>query len=267
MKQVIVIGKTEAIISLNKIGVPIRGKSTAILNINNHEQEAELMGVLRAGLLEIVPDAPTIVPPMPKISPVVADKVDVISDKVDKVEEDKVENTEKKKGGRPRGSKNKSRDIVKNPLATEELRRVSAAEAKTQQMGSRVVIGTPDGAKQGKMKRSAIDDMVESDQNRASIEAMEKLEREEKEDINLPDTPVDEGKMDASEQMGRRAIVATEAGIDGVNMVNSILPESKIIKDADPFIDREDKRAIKEAEEKQAAKKSDDGMDDAFIEI
>lgn len=252
MKQVVVIGKTEAIINLNKIGVPVRGKSTAILNINNYDQEAELMGCVRAGLLEIIQDTPPVISSLPSLPTVT----------------DNAETTEKKKGGRPKGSKNKSKDIIKDSFSQEEQMRISAAEAKTQKMGSRVVIGTPDGAKQGRMKYSAIDDIVESEQTRASIEAMEKLEKEEKEEISLPDTLIDESKLDASEQMGRKAIIATEGGLDEVNMVNSILPEAKVIKDADPFIDKVEKQAIKETEDRQAAKRvKDDGIDDAFIEI
>jgi hypothetical protein len=44
--------------------------------------------------------------------------------------------------------------------------------------------------------------------------------------------------------MGRKAVVSTQAGTDKIDLVNSILPESKISKDVDAFIDRNDKIAF-----------------------
>jgi len=256
MKRVIVIGKTDSIINLNKIGVPVRGKAKAILNIVNADQEGELMGVVRAGLLEIVPDEihPFVPPP-----------------RAYHITDDKERASNKKKGGRPKGSKNKTKDApVKNTLAEEERKRMSRAEAETQKMGSRVIIGTLDGAKEGRMTRSAVNDIIDSEQTRLSIEAMEKLEKEEKEEINLPDTPTDESKLDASEQMGRKSVIATEAGVEKEDLVNSILPESIANKKADPFIDRKDKIDDKKEDVKTASDKPEDNngtIDDSFIEI
>lgn len=262
MKRITVIGKTDVTINLNKIGVPIRGKSKAILNIINDDQEKELMGIVRAGLLEIIEDKPIV--PVPVI--VKENEVEIIS--VDEVAKPIVE---KKKPGRPKGTKVKSvKKPSKNTFAENEQKRMSKAEAETQKMGSRVVFGTLDGAKVGHMTRSAINDMVDSEQTRASIEAMEKLEKEEKEDISLPDTIIDESKLDASEQNGRRAVVSTESGVDKVNMVNSILPESSSIRNSDPFIDHKDKEPVKKAEVINKIDSDivdDDGLDAAFIEI
>jgi hypothetical protein len=274
MKKVIVIGKTDSIINLNKIGVPVRGKTRAILNIFNADQEGELMGIVRAGLLEIVPDEIQPFIPPPRAYHITDDKERASNKKSENKEPEKP--TEKKKGGRPKGSKNKTKDApVKNTLAEEEHRRISRAEAETQKMGSRVIIGTLDGAKEGRMTRSAVNDIIDSEQTRLSIEAMEKLEREEKEEINLPDTQPDESKLDASEQMGRKSVIATEAGVEKVDLVNSILPESIANKKADPFIDRKDKDAAMKADVEAAIEKAreevkdddDNKIDDSFIEI
>ena len=263
MKKVIVMGLTDAIINLNKIGVPVRGKTKAIQNIVNADQEGELMGIVRAGLLSIIPDM------VDEIQPLIVATAEEKTDKNEEPEDKKP--TEKKKGGRPKGSKNKTKDApVKNALAEEERKRMSRAEAETQKMGSRVIIGTLDGAKEGRMTRSAVNDIIDSEQTRLSIEAMEKLEKEEKEEINLPDTPTDESKLDASEQMGRKSVIATEAGVEKVDLVNSILPESIANKKADPFIDRKDKPADKKEDVKAASDKQEDNngtIDDSFIEI
>lgn len=247
MKYISVIGKTDATINLNKIGVPIRGKSHAVLPIMNPDQEAELMGIVRAGYLAIVPEEP------------IANEETQPDSTCNQESKDQ---PEKKKGGRPKGAKNKPKGVSQNPQAEEEAKRVAIAEAKTQQMGSRVIVGTSDGPKNGRMTRSAVNDITETEQTRASIEAMEKLNKEEKEDINLGDTFIDDSNLDASEQMGRKAVVVTEGGVNQKNMVNSILPESKKIREADPFIDKADKAEIKAKQ-----MEDDDNLDASFIEI
>lgn len=253
MKKIHVIGKTDVIINLNKIGVPIRGKSNAVLNVSNQEQENELMGLVRAGLLEIIEDQQSI----PKVTSIQTLSVNEKTDKKPTNIEEKFKPSVEKKKGRPKGSKNKSnkQNNTKKSFAEEERERVERAEAETQKMGSRVVIGTSDGPKEGKMRRSFVNEIADSEKTRESIEAMEKLEKEEKEEINLPDTPIDEGKLDASEQMGRKAVVITEDGINKVNLVNSVLPEADSIKKSDPFIDREDKAKDEDARRKAKAEK------------
>jgi len=72
---------------------------------------------------------------------------------------------------------------------------------------------------------------------------MEKIEKEERGEIEegtLPATPKNE-TLPPSEQMGRKAVISTEGGEQKVEMSNSVLPESKKIKDANPFIDKKDK--------------------------
>lgn len=225
--KVIVVGKTDVVINLNKTGIPIRGKVQAILNVNNEEQRREVRGLINDGLIEVLSSED--------------DSIKVVNVKVSapKEEESKPYSQKMIKGkvGRPKGSKNKNQEPT-------EQQRVSAAEARTKEMGSRVVIGTRDGAKESRMYRSAIEDMPDSEKTRESIDAMKKLEKEEKEDISLPDTYADESKLDASEQMGRNAVVATESGVKQKGMVRSILPEAEAVKKVDPFIDRQDKKEI-----------------------
>jgi len=253
MKRIVVVGKTEAIINLNKIGIPIRGMTRAVLNIETEEQEKEMEALVRAGLLEKVDDTKTSISEQTNFKTQNetkdGDKEDSNADKGP---------IKKKKSGRPKGSKNRSN----NPMA-EERKRVSDAEAQTQKMGSRVVIATLDGVKEGHMTRSAIDDMAESDKTQASLDAMEKLQKEEDEEINLPDTPINEDVLDASEQMGRKAVIATHSGTDAVNMVNSILPEADVSKKIDPFIDRKNQ----EPKPEDAKKDSKDDKFDSFIEL
>ena len=234
MRRIVVIGKTDATINLNKIGVPIRGRIKAVLNIENIEQENELMGIVRAGYLEIIPE-PSVIPVMPAIN--LTNYSVPTPTVVVKTEDKPTEDAPKKKGGRPKGS-TKAKMMAKNPQAIEEGIRVANAEAKTQRMGSKVTIGSPGGALTGRMTRSAVNDITESEHTKASIEAMEKLEKEEAEDITLEDDPIDESKLNPSDQMGRKATVANHGVPNSVEMTNSIIPESKSIKEVDPFIDK-----------------------------
>ena len=259
MKKVTVIGKTDSVISLNKIGVPIHGRVRAILTITTPEQEAELAGVVRAGLIEMVLDPqithkidePSKNPPStPPITPIKDNKVEV------------------KKGGRPKGVKNKPKAITK--VANNEDKRVAAAEAKTQKMGSRVVIGTGNGNKEGVMKYSAIDEEPETERNKASIDAMKQLEAEEKQleaeekQIKIKKNIVDESKLPPSEQQGRKAVISREGQEISVNLTNNIIPGSKEIKEADPFIENKEDGVSDILIENDG----DDGdLSDAFIKI
>jgi len=276
MKKVTVVGKTDVVINLNKIGVPIRGKVTAILNIANDDHMNELTGLVKAGLLDIIKvessdDRPSFLDTLSSLTA----KENTANPSATQDAETKTAEVKKNKGGRPKGSKNKPKGpVVKDALAKEEHCRVSAAESRTQQMRSRVVIGTLNGAKEGHMTRSAIDELPESERTQASLEAMEKLEREEKEDIILPDTKIDESKLDASEQMGRKAVISTQAGTEKVGLVNSILPEAAAVRDVDPFIDRKEKSEEKAQDKTKDAfvntekdNDDDDDVSDAFIKI
>jgi len=286
-KNIVIIGLTDSIINLNKIGMPIRGKIRLPLTITNQDQENEINVLIREKLimLENISTTPVVeYPPIPEVEqkteevedndvinltnpPIIETETIILNndfeakvevDEVDEVDEDEEDETEDgpKKVGRPKGSKNKKRiKIQKQPrnLAKEELLRTIRAEAQTQAMGANVVIGSLDGPKQTRMCRDAITDMS----NQIPPVKEEKAEPEEKPIV------IDESKLDASQQMGRKAVISTEGGPVQVDLVKSILPAGK---NTDPFIDNEvpvkpvpfvDKTETEE----------DDGFSDAFIKI
>jgi hypothetical protein len=260
-----VVGKTEVTINLNKIGVPIRGKSIAILNIDDAEKEAEMRSVEAAGLIQIINEPPVL--------PIKENIVDMSNSEVVEIKKgtspklSKMQDVEtqddngnqeetqviiKKRGGRPKGSKNKKTEIIKeDKLGKQEKKRVTRAEDRTQQMGSKVTIGTIDGVKSGKMTRSAAEDIIESEQTMESIKAMQKIQEEENK--ALEKNRVDESSMPVSDQNGRNAIIADESGPSKVKMCNNSIPGSDEIKNSSPFIDDS---------------KGDNGdEDDSFLEI
>ncbi len=265
-----VIGKTDSIINLNKIGVPIRGKEIAVLNIENEEQQREINGIINMGLVEVVVEKLYTPPAMTE--PII-------------LTSDSNQTNQKNKRGRPKGSKNGEKNESKE---SRDQRRIIAAEAKTQEMGSRVIIAGRNGEPvETKMRHSVINDITDSEKAAESIRAMEKIEREERGEIEegtVPATPKNE-TLPPSEQMGRKAVVSTEGGEQKVELANSVLPESKKIKDADPFIDKKDKEI--ESKQPELPKPSqpastpkpdsdlpfldvsgdDNGIDDAFIKI
>lgn len=223
--KITIVGNTDSIVNLNKSGIPLVGKSQIVVNADTPEKENEIRVLQKSGLISIVEDKP-----------------------VSSQNEPDKKGEPKKKAGRPKGAKGK------NSLAQIEKARVEKAEAETQKMGSRVIVSTGDGVKEKKMVSSVINELPESDKTKESIEAMAKLEKEEKE-VVLPDVPVDNKKLDPSEQMGRKAVVASAQGEDRVDMKNSILPDSDKTKARDPFIDREPDQ------------KDDEDPDDAFLKI
>jgi len=120
-----------------------------------------------------------------------------------------------------------------------EQERITRAEAKTQEMGSRVVISNGNGTAEGKMRRSAIGDICDSDRTNASVEALKKIEEEEKDGEIADDLVINESKLDPSEQMGRKAVVSTGDSYQSVKMVNKLMGEVEAVK-RDPFIDKKD---------------------------
>ncbi len=241
MKTVIAVGKTMSVISLNKIGGYIREKDPTILVIDSAEKEAELNELVNAGLIEISnKESEPPKPPEPLKPPENSNK--------------KTLQETPKKVGRPKGSKGK----IQKASTKEESK-----EAIENQMGNRVVIGTGSGTKEGRMKYSAIDDIPENERTKASLDAMEKLEEEEKTGRSKVETIIDESKLDASEQMGRKATISNQGQAESVEMKNSILPHSKDIKDGDPFIDEseapaEDEAAFIDKSEENENKDADD---------
>lgn len=247
-----IVNLTECIINFNKCGIPLHGKEEVIVNIDTEEKKNEIMGIQRAGLIDVEMEEPEVKSEdkaeereaTPEDYESARKQLDQPANDPNLIivsgphfELDPQNNTEapkaKNKGGRPKGSKNK-----KGVKAPTEQQRVITAEAKTQQMGSRVVMATVDGVKEGRMSRSVVDDIPDSERTKASLEAMERLQKEEEEEIYLPDVTVDESKLPPNEQMGRKATISTPEGDMKVNLVNSVVPESKQSREANPFVDR-----------------------------
>jgi hypothetical protein len=137
----------------------------------------------------------------------------------------------KGKRGRPKGSKNvKKKEIVpevKKAITPKKITKSSAVGLKD---GSDVVVMTADGPRSGQMKRNAIGDINESEATKASIDAMEELEKEERE--SKDSEPIDESTLDLSERMGLKAVVSCgEGSAQSVSMKNSVIPEAEQIKD------------------------------------
>lgn len=242
--KLIVVGRTDATISLNKTGVYIHGRERAVLNIENEEQQNEINGLINAGFIEEIIEK--VDPPLVFIQPTLSttNPTHPAAIPAKTVEAEEKQELPKKRG---RPKKETPKELTKE--AKDQIK-VNRAEANTQKMGSRVIISTGDGQPvETRMRHSAINDIVESEKTAASMRAMEKLEKEEKEEAKK--VALEESSLNPSDQMGRKAVISTESGEEKVNLVNSVLPESNKIKEADPFIDRD----------------SDDDFDDAFIKI
>jgi len=242
--------RTKSTIVLNKLNAVLAGDATQIFEVTSSEQRAELDVLDRANVLEIIE-----LVPVPKISSVVSSTRETTTPAQ--------VSQPKNKGGRPKGSKNKP----KVASAQNEQARATAAEAQTQLEGGRVVIATGKDPIETKMRKGYTNDMPESEATRESIEAMEQLEREEREeDTNPP--PVDESKLDPSEQSGRTAIVIKEGTHQKVDLTNSAV--NKGVKGRDAFIDREENAQKEALRRKQSSPMIDDKDDkehsDAFIE-
>jgi len=140
---------------------------------------------------------------------------------------------------------------------------------------SKIVVMTPNGPIESKSINNMAGEIQESEATRASIEALKQMEEEE----SVPESLVDESKLDISQRMGTAAFVATgENNITKVNMKNSILPESDVIKNRGvKFIDPTgDNNPVDESDLDESIKNifidnqdSDDSddSDDSFIEI
>ena len=264
--KVKIIGKTESTITLNKVGLTLRGQDEGLADIDNSDQKEELKELKNNGLISVY-----------LVEPDMKETRDIEFDSEKCCQETcKSETCES--------------ETCEPETCTPEKCGAECKEAQeedfdeSEKSGSRVVVSTGSKVVEGKMSRSVIADMPESERTAASLEAMEKLEAEEadkesEKDEELDDD-LDESKLDASEQMGRKAVVMAPGGEQKVDMVNSILPESDNIKEADAFIDTdEDLDDIdEETQEENVEKKSqdepptnkkdeeDDDFSDAFIE-
>jgi len=270
------------------------------INVVNEEQLTEVNSLVNAGLISIEVEAED----APKPNPVVPERIaDVTTEEVQEVTVDgddgvedvqqsetveepeepeeeilTVEAEEKpkpKRRGRPKGSKDKKPRKTTKKKATKKSTKKKApkkvAKAKpteSDEPNSSVVVMTPAGAVEGEMKRTFAGEIEDNERTAASIEAMKKLEEEEAEDIALADTPVDESKLDPSEQMGRKAIIATgEKETTEVEMKNSIVPEADQIKERGvEFIDKDEKKTDNPEEAFIDDDKDDDEDDMDFLE-
>jgi hypothetical protein len=209
MKRVVVVGKTDCTINLNKIGVPVRGKTTAILTINNIEQENELNSIIRANLLDVIEtiddnvfkvdcSAERIYPSKEEIEEVTIKEEIKKKPGRPKLNTKDTENTKEEKIPRKPGRPPKNKDI--DSLAIEEAKRVKEAEDKTQRRGAKVTLITKDGIKKEKMTDSLVYDISKNPEiTKESINAIEKLEKEELENSKKDDYKVnfiDEAKDD-----------------------------------------------------------------------
>jgi len=112
---------------------------------------------------------------------------------------------------------------------------------------SNVTIHTGERVITGKMVNASGPSQAEdTEQVRASLDAMKILEDEEREanSEDKPDPTI--GKFEANGQMGRKATVATAEGQAQPTMRNSVVPEADPVRD--PFIDRKEKAEDNSAE-------------------
>lgn len=252
MRKVVVVGKTDCTINLNKIGVPIRGKSVAVLTINNTEQVNELNEMLGANLLEILEDSINVIKTtdaieVQNLTNIYPSKKEinnlVIKDSKKEIKEVKEE--VKRKVGRPKSKetivkiKGKPGRPPKTPqtpnvtnttplsLQEEERIRTINAENKTQQRGSKVTMVTNKGIVTGKMTDSLVYDAENNKELvKASIDALKKTEKEELEEIEKDDHKVN--FIDA---------VVRSDSEDNDNDTNDIFIDNDDDDKPDPFIE------------------------------
>ena len=221
-------GLTQSVITFNTLDVILHGQETIGIKIETEAQKREIAELLGANLIAIM-DAP-------QIQSVNVEKTAEVNDP----------KPIKKGRGRPKGSKN-PKNLKNKPREVKKSENIE-----NNQLEGTVIVGTASGPVSGKMKKNVVSDLPESEQTRASLEAMKKLEDEEVEEARKEATrpPVDESRLDVSERMGNKATIATGKDHKELEMKNSYVPESEVIKEADPFIKEE----------------TDDKIDDVFID-
>ena len=231
---------TQSTIVLNKMKIVLGAGASQVVDVVPGEQKAELDGLDRAnviGIVEIIPES---------LSEVTTEYTSTTITKAPP-------------------NKNKSKVVV----AQTEQDRTRAAEAITQREEGRVVISTGEHTFETKMRKSYTDNMPESEATKASIDALAKLESEER-DGNIDPIPVDESKLDPSDQTGRQATIIREGTHQKVDLTNNFANSTKKgQKASDPFIDREANAQREAILKKQASPLiNDDGKEhsDAFIE-
>ena len=247
VKQATIYGLTESTITFNVLGGTLVGKAVRTVDLTNSNKEEEIRELVGAGLIEV--------------------EYSDEAEEQEHVESTLAVNVRSKEFPQP------VYQTVKNPIEF------------TERTGSEAVIVTDKGVKKGRARRSYVPDhqrrsVSEMEQKirkgaQESLDAMRDLEREEEESIvNMNDRP-DDSHLDRSERMGEKAVIGTGDGTNKeVELKPSALTEQNDIREADPFVDREEK-AEKEALllTQEAFVDSDTGIDqgeeehsEAFIE-
>lgn len=261
--KVTIVGKTDVVLSLNEIGIQIRGRQVAHnVELDTKEKENEIKGLERSGLIEII-DGETSNRETKKPSSVTVlsqpvragdeDGTDDITEEEKEGEKDKEEEKPKKK------AKRVPKPEIQEPKS--EQQEALDAEAETQKEGSRVIISTGDQIVESKMVKNATGEMQESKATKASIEAMDKLEKEEAgEEVDDVDeiSPINEEDLPPEEQMGRGATIIDEGAEKKVDMVNSAVPGSEGIKEREFFIDKKENAEIEKARQKNEDSKTEE---------
>jgi len=235
--KVKITGKTPKIITLNENNHIMTGKIVAILDVKTDEQKRELKILKNNGLISIER---------------YEESKSIVDDFVNEAP--------------------KSQPPIKS-----EQDKVKKAEARTQEMNSKVTIGMGDQNKRGKMTRSAAGDILESEHTKASLNAMKKLQEEEDNDEAdfVEKIDVDESKLPPSEQMGRKAVVGAGGTESQIEMKNSAVAGADKAKEVDPFIDREEKKLANTGDDIKAPKADntpssplidDIDVDDGYVE-
>ena len=264
--RVTIRGLTQSTISFNTLGIILRGAVEArSIELKNDAQIREVNAICNAGLITVVKDEPAVA-----INPVIIQKPSAPAPVVQApniVTEHIEDKPKKSKGGRPKGSKNKVKGVEPVKKATKTIKKLapsfSKPSADPDDIESKVVVMTSGGPMDGHMIKSATGDMPDCDATQASLQAMKDIEAEEKADREAEEVIEDQSKLDASEQTGGQAVIATgDRSATKISMKNSILPAAEAIRKAEKFI------PLDQTEDKSedAFIDKDDGDDD-FLEV
>lgn len=242
MSKVKIKGLTPSTITFNSIELVLQGEKEATVDVISEEDEREIAELENAGLIAV--------------------------------------RRKRESRGRPKGSKNKNSkdhapkkiartdkvtDAVSDYVHPDDANSINNAE------GSSVVAVSGNGkVVTGEMTNrvEGTDESIEnSEAGQRSIAAMKKLEAEERGEY-VEDQPIDESKLDLSEQMGLEVVISTGNDIETVRMKNSVVPEANPVTDS--FIDKADKEeiAVIKAQQKADAKaqKKADAKAEAKVE-
>lgn len=291
-------GKSQRTITLNCNNLILRGTEAAIIEVNTEEQMAELRALEGVNLIrtinvdeyekskekESVNNSETPYTDIIDVSTPSSDIIDTDNNEDSEVVEE-IEDSTKRKRGRPKGSKNKKTVEESSKKETnQEMAEISEfnddefddLEEPEDDSPTIATLEIPDTGPsvatihtgQTVIQRTMVNQPIVSEQEdsedvQASLEAMAILEQEEADAKASEEQGLDEKDMDVNEQMGRSATIATLQGSKTVTMKNSVIPEADAIKKSDPFIDMDDTKPRSD----DAFLDDDDKDGPEFIEI